>query len=58
MDSDVWSVTDFDSYRSDVDEEDCCDSDDRDMLGGFYGFGCLVCYICSGYTKTITPQYS
>ena len=32
MDSDVWSVTDLDSYRSDVDEEDCCDSDDRDML--------------------------
>ena len=35
MDSDVWSVTDLDSYRSDVDEEDCCDSHDRDMLEDF-----------------------
>ena len=27
MDSDIWSVTDIDSYRSDGDEEDHCDSD-------------------------------
>ena len=35
MDSYIWSVTDLDSYRSVVDEEDCCDSDDRDMLEDF-----------------------
>ena len=35
MDLDVWSITDLDSYRSDVNEEDYCDSDDRDMLEDF-----------------------
>ena len=41
MDWDVWSISDIDSYRSDVDEEDNCESDmgsvadlERDTFGG------------------------
>ena len=47
VDSDVWSVTDLDSYRSDVDDETTCDLDmgsvadlERDTYGGRL---CLLC---------------
>ena len=43
MDSDIWSVTDIDSYRSDGDEEDHCDSDVADLEGlNYLGRNCIM----------------
>ena len=53
-DSDVWSVTDLDSYRSDVDEEDNCDSDMgsvADLERGTYGG--RLCLLCPDSTEDL-----